>query len=133
MSTDQIMPRNSEDLRALEHEGAAHLTAMAFGALRSGQVPPKHVLDWFAKFAVEALVATESMAQQITSDTPKEDVDFLSQQLEQAVVMVAEAYRAASSLKLFVLQELIHSRLKARALHLPIDYDTSYEGLLPKV
>lgn len=128
-----LQPRNTEILDALERESASHLAAMARGSILAGQLPPKSVLDWYGRYVAEALIATESMAQQITKDTSADEAEAIGVQLEMCVVALSELLTQCAKHKLFVLNEQIMQTLRARALHLPTTFDTSYGGLIPKV
>lgn len=128
-----LQPRNNDILDELERQATQQLAAMARGSLQTGQLPPRSVLEWYTMYVTEALIATESMAQQITHETPKEEAEAVSQQLEMCVVALSDLLHHLNGNKLLVLIEAVQSKLRARALYLPTDFDTSYEGMLPKV
>lgn len=131
-STEEFVPRNAAELDRLTRASSNLLASMARGSMMSGALPPTEVLKWYAHYCTEALVGTESMSAQITSKTSDEDVEYLSKQLEAAVITVAEVLRTCAVHKLFVLENDIRNILKARLLHLPPDFDYTYQGMLPK-
>ncbi len=128
-----LVPRNNDVLDQLERDAAGLLAVMARGALQSGQMPPRDIMSWFAHYTVEALIATEDMARQVTTSTPREEMEAIAKQLETTVIVLADLFRHLAHHKLLVLHDQLMGKLRARALRLPTDYDTSYDGMLPRV
>ena len=128
-----IEPRNAAELNSLVDRAPALLCAVIRGSLANKVMPPRAILEWYTEFSVEMLIAAESAAQQIGPDTPEDAVHHYERALQNSVVEVSELFLFCEQNKMLVLQERILDRLRARALFLPPDFDTSYEGMLPRV
>lgn len=125
------MPSRAEhedQMAALSKTACKHLSSMVVGALREGQMPPRHILEWFIDYNLTLLLWIEQEVMDAGS-AAKDDAE-LGATLERQVVTIAELLRICDANDLLVFKEKITSTLNARRLRLPPAFDHTYDGLL---
>lgn len=135
-SVHDFQPRNAQTLQRLTRAAADALLAMSASSLRAGQLPPKDIMEWAGEYLTERLLAVEQAAQVTLTG---KDVDNLgldemciAQSLQNAVIELSEFLTHCQRYKQLTLEDWIKARLRARLLHLPAEFDHSYEGMLPR-
>lgn len=100
------------------------LATMVVGSLRSGQMPPREIFDWFADFTTQGLIETEKRVLEGQTDAD------IAADLERYVVSLSEVMRICDANSLLVTKDRILAALNARRLRLPEGFDHTYEGML---
>lgn len=118
----------TEELDKLAQESCQLLGAMAIGAIKQGQMPPRRVFDWLVEYNTETLVAMEREIMAVGGE-PDPDVGAA---LEQTVVALSTLLGVCDANQLLVTKDAAVQRLNARRLRLPPDFDHTYEGMLPR-
>lgn len=135
-SVHDFQPRNAQTLQRLTRAAADALLAMSASSLRAGQLPPKDIMEWAGEYLTERLLAVEQAAQATLTgkdvDNLGPDEMYVAQSLQNAVIELSEFLAHCQCYKQLTLEDRIKARLRARLLHLPAEFDHSYEGMLPR-
>lgn len=135
-SVHDFQPRNAQTLQRLTRAAADALLAMSASSLRAGQLPPKDIMEWAGEYLTERLLAVEQAAQVTLTgkdvDNLGPDEMYVAQSLQNAVIELSEFLTHCQRYKQLTLEDRIKAQLRARLLHLPAEFDHSYEGMLPR-
>lgn len=135
-SVHDFQPRNAQTLQRLTRAAADALLAMSASSLRAGQLPPKDIMEWAGEYLTERLLAVEQAAQVTLTgkdvDNLGPDEMYIAQSLQNAVIELSEFLTHCQRYKQLTLEDRIKAQLRARLLHLPAEFDHSYEGMLPR-
>lgn len=108
-----------EELEQATLEAAGMVCSMVDASLAAGEVPPKDILEWYAKTTVYQLAQAETMMIDKGLDAEKNTA-------REAVLALATVIRQllqlAAKTKMFWLTTTINDLLKVRKLRLPERY-----------
>ena len=113
MSTQ--LPYQEEQVAAIQ-EGAAMMYEMVRASIDTGQMPPRDVMDWFARVTVYQFISLEFIStERALTEQEMENMQAARGDLD-GLMKIAERS------KLFALQATINDILRTRMLRLPEGY-----------
>lgn len=116
----------AREIMKQEQFAAATLSGMVMGNIQKGQLPPTEIFQWFGRFVAYHL-------SQIELDSL--DDRALGEELESTLLGYVQAldlvFSIAKNNKMLVYEDELRNILKARKLHLPTHFDSTYGGALP--